>query len=219
MDINEVYVRLNNEEPFTFKEESSIDFDCPECKKHLVNFSLVNGKREYESPQECLYDDGDTIDVPQKYWLKADTEMMFGVCNNCKNKIALINTVVLDRDIDKADIDEDLKGCFMVYSEDDVIKDFEDVKQYAIKLNDISIGKVIVYKKATLNKSAFHGLLKDINRNIALASLECLAQRENMNILNLGICNGHFKNEEQWEIWKEASSISEDLINAIAELL
>lgn len=40
-----------------------------------------------------------------------------------------------------------------------------------------------------------------------------------MNISDIGICNGHFRNERQWEVWEEASTIAEDLINSVAELL
>ncbi len=108
--------------------------------------------------------------------------MMFGICKNCGENIALINTIILDRKLHNDILDKNFQNCFVVYSEDDIIKDFKQSKQYSIILNNITIGKVIIYEKATINKDAVHGLLKDVNRNIALASLECLYENEDMNI-------------------------------------
>lgn len=219
MNLKEVYIRLNNGQIFEFKEQPVIDFNCPKCKNHLVKFSLTSGETKCDCTQEYLYDDGDTINVPKKYWLQADTAMMFGTCKNCGEKIALINTIILDSKLHNDILDKNFKDCFVVCSEDDIIRDFKESKQYSIVLNDTTIGKVIIYKKATINKDAVHGLLKDVDRNIALASLECLSENEDMNISNIGICNGHYKNKTQLEIWQKSSNIAINLINSIMKLL
>jgi hypothetical protein len=219
LNINEVYIRLNNNENFQFKEQSAIDFYCSSCKRHLVKISLVNGKRIYKGQQKYLYYDGDTIDIPKKYFLKANTSMMFGSCESCGNTISLINAVILNENLNNDDLIEDFKNCFMVFSEDDMISDFKEAKQYSIILHDITIGKVVIYKDAIINKNGVHGLKNNVKRDIALATLECLSENEKMNISNIGICNGHFENENQWEIWQEASEITEQLINSVEELL
>ncbi|APU87189.1 hypothetical protein NPD8_3863 (plasmid) [Clostridium botulinum] len=219
MNFNDVYIRLNNGQTFEFKEQSVIDFSCFKCKNHLVKFSLTNGEKQCECTQDYLYDDGDTINVPKKYWLQAETAMMFGTCKNCGENIALINTIILDRKLHNDILDKNFQNCFVVYSEDDIIKDFKQSKQYSIILNNITIGKVIIYEKATINKDAVHGLLKDVNRNIALASLECLYENEDMNIPNVGICNGHYKSETQLKVWQRSSDIAINLINSIMKLL
>lgn len=219
MDLNEVYIKLNNGQIFEFKEQPVINFSCPKCANNLVKYSLTNGERQCKCSQEYLYDDGDTINVPKKYWLQADTSMMFGTCKTCEERIVLINTIVLDRKLQNDILNKNFKDCFVIYSEDDIIKDFKESKQYSIVLNDITIGKVIIYNKATINKDAVHGLLEDVNRNIALASLECLSENEDMNISNIGICNGHYENKAQLGVWQKSSDIAIKLINSIVELL
>ena len=83
----------------------------------------------------------------------------------------------------------------------------------------MQIGRVIIYKKATIDKKSIHGLLEDIERNVALVSLECLPENENMSIFGIGVCNGHFETEDQYDLWQKSSVIAEKLINSVTELL
>ena len=217
LNINEIYELLNDTQNFELKEKSSIDFDCPKCQNHLIKFSLKNGERHCEYRQKYLYDDGDTINIHKKYWLKADASMMFGACENCGEKIALINTVILDKELNSGVLSKSFKDCFVVYSEDDLINDFKDVKQYAIELNNTTIGKVVIYKNAIINKNAVHGLKRDVRSDIAVASLDCLSESEDMNISDIGVCNGHVKNKNQFDIWQKSSNIAEKLIDSIVQ--
>ncbi|WP_315074462.1 hypothetical protein [uncultured Clostridium sp.] len=216
MYIDEIYIRLLNNECFEFKEEQIINFNCSKCGRVLLEISLKDDKVQYNSPQEYLYYDGDSVNIPEKYWLKVDTGMMFGSCENCGKQIALIHANVLDKNIDNNVLSEE---SFMICNEDDMIKDFAQVKQYAIFLNHIVIGKVIVYKAAIINKNAVHWLLEDIERNVALASLECVSEDESMKISDLGICNGHYRNENQFNVWQKSSLIVEKLATSLVELL
>lgn len=219
MNINEVYTRLTNNEVLLFEEQPLIDFECSNCKNHLLKIFLDKGKLTYECPQEFLYADGDTINTPKDYWLRADTSMMFGRCDNCDSNIALINTILLDKELDSEILDEGFKECFVIFNEEELIKDFKEVKQYKIILNNETIGKVVVYKNATINECAVHGLVKEVERNVALASLECLSLNENMFISDIGICNGHFENENQAEIWEKSSNIAIKFITFLDNLL
>lgn len=217
MNINEIYSRLCNKENFEITEQSVTKFNCPKCKKELLTISLLkDGKPQYKSPQKYLYDDGDIINLPQKYWLKVDREMAFGTCHDCNNEIGLIDVNVLDKKIDKKSIKYD---CFTIRDQGELINSFKEVKQYSLSLNNKVIGSVIVYKKAIINKDAVEGLLENIERNIALVSLECLDEKEDMKVSGMGICNCSCKNEKQFDVWQKGSLIAEKLINSVEKLL
>ncbi|NFN06062.1 hypothetical protein FDB50_15265 [Clostridium botulinum] len=219
MKLDEVYTRLRNNENFKFTEQAVIKFNCPKCSKNLLETSLKHGKIEYKCPQKYLYYDGDTIKIPKKYWLKADFGMMFGSCESCDEQIALIHTTVLDKDINNDVLERDFQDAFSIFIEDDIINDFKEAKQYCISLDNATIGKVVIYKKAIINKNAVHGLLENIERNIALASLECLSEDEAMRVSDMGICNGHYKNENQFNVWQKSALIAEKLISSVSKLL
>lgn len=219
MEINELWSILNKGEKFEYKEKNSLNFHCSNCKNHLLDIKLKDNKVEHESSQKYLYDDGDTINIDDDYLLRADTTMMFGECKECSSQIALISATVLDENINTDDLKNEFKECFVVFSEDNIIKDFKEIKQYGIYLNKTQIGKTVIYRNATINKEAIHGLLNDIERNIALISLECLSLNENMNVSDMGVCNGHYENESQYTIWEKSSIIAKALIISATELI
>lgn len=218
MNINEIYAKLKSEK-FEYRKQETIKFYCSNCKDELLEVKLKDGKVKYKYQQEYLYYDGDTININKKYWLKSDATMLFGTCEKCNEQIASINIVVLDKNINNNSLSEEYKEYFIVFSEDDMIKDFKEVIQYAIYLDNTQIGKVIIYKEAIIDKESIDGLLEDIERNVALVSLECLPENENMSVLDIGICNGHFERENQYDVWQKSSVIAEKLIDSVTELL
>ena len=219
MNINEIFAKLKKEEKFEYRKQETVKFYCSNCKNELLESKLENENTECKCKQEYLYYDGDTINTDKKYWLKSDSAMMFGTCENCNEQIALIGITVLNKDINNDSLSEGYKDCFTVFSEDDMIKKFKEVMQYAIYLDNMQIGRVIIYKKATIDKKSIHGLLEDIERNVALVSLECLPENEDMSIFGIGVCNGHFETEDQYDLWQKSSVIAEKLINSVTELL
>ena len=40
-----------------------------------------------------------------------------------------------------------------------------------------------------------------------------------MSIFGIGVCNGHFETEDQYDLWQKSSAIAEKLINSVTELL
>lgn len=213
MQIQEIYEKLKNNQSFEFKEQSIIKFNCPHCGKELIKHSLYKNHTSQDTNQEYLYDDGDTIDMPEKYWMENDCSMMIGECDTCGNKIGLINIDAINEPINK-DIKTDF---FMITNKNDLIKKFDTAKQYAVILNNQTIGIAIIYRNAILNKKSVSNkeISNDITRNITMLSLECLDVKTEMNVPGIGVCNGHYETKEQISIWQQASYISEELIKLL----
>lgn len=219
MKINDVYNRLKNGEEIKYEEKEISKFYCPKCKKFLLGFELKEGNVECKTSQKTIYYDGDTININEKYYPRVDAMLCLGICENCGQQLALINLIILDKDIDNDSLEDDMKDVFCIFSEDDIIKQFKEVRHYGIYFDNIQIGKAFTYKKAIINKECVHGLTEDIERNITLLSLECLAENEDMKILDIGICNGHYERESQYNVWEKVSFIAEKVINSVTDIL
>ena len=219
MDISEIYSSLKNGKNFEYIQEDSISFHCANCKKELLEVEFIDGKSEHNAYQRYLYDDGDTIVIDEKYYPRGDSQMSFGSCKKCDSQIASISAAVLDKNVSSSCLSEEFKDCFVVYSEEDLVSSFKKAYQYMVCLNNAKIGVATIYKNAIVNKDNVHGLLENINTNIAVVSLECLSENETMSISDFGICNGHFENESQYDIWKKASFITTELIESVEKFL
>ena len=168
MNINEIYDNISKNESFKFIEKETINYICPKCGNNLLKNSLISNKIEQECSQKYLYDDGDIINISKEYSLKADAEMTIGSCQNCNQKISSIQVILLDKDLDKNYLAKEFSDIFIVYSKNDMISNYKDLKQYCISINNVVVGDVIIYKQAVINKNSVYGLLKKYRKKYSI---------------------------------------------------
>ncbi len=209
MTINDLYFLsvISNKE-FKFNENNNISFVCPHCKQHLIKYSLQNNKPSLECEQKYLYLDGDSIDCPEEYWSKLDSFMVFGKCEKCGLQIANISADVIDKNIDGFIGECPSLG---INNGDFLIKSFDNIKQYEILLDNIIVGYMLFYKNALLDKNSMICISQDNVRDICRIDLSCLAENIDMDCCNMGVCNGHFENTKQADIWHMATKITSNL--------
>lgn len=221
MNIYEVHKKLViDHSPISLHKTTEVIYKCPYCEKHLITYCLTEEGAESFHEQKCLYNDGDTIDTPEEYWKKLDTELMVGECDACGNQIKEIHFDLLDQKIPYE---------FIVQDPDHLIKNFEELTLYELMTGNKRIGHIFQYNHGEIEKEAL--IVDDescknftrppenyIRNKVYRVDLECLTDLVNVKVKNIGVCNGHYEGDEQKSIWEMSSEIVLYLVDNLEKI-
>lgn len=206
--LRELYDELVNKKgTLSFKKANAVKVVCPYCGKTLYHYVVKPDQDQFQGSKKWMivddeaegdvYFDGDTVLSENSKLLDyIDAELVIGDCSLCgMGFLSLLCFFVTEKE-----------DGFSICNETELVKDALCVEQYDIFLAGAttashSIGRLLIYRQVTFG---------DTRKDLFRIDIDSIPNKINLSGEH-GVCNGHFENTEQKDVWGNAEKITEQI--------